>query len=158
MPLVKDVLKTSIETNLKNKLLLDPKVKESLRKKLDGSILNGTKTGSSTLHSAYQAVKIKTELILGLDYDAGGAAAKSAEELIRRVTSNEMANALSEAIVDWMAEQIVPAIAASVANNVDTFVRSATIITPAGQITAGTSPAGPTTGATTTPSSPALIS
>jgi len=157
MPLVKDILKTSIETNLKNKLLLDPKVKESLRKKLDGSLLNGIKTGNSTLHDAYES-KIKSEQILGFEYDPSGLVAQNAEEIIRKVTSNEMANALSEAIVDWMAEQIVPAIAVSVANNVDTFVRSATIITPAGQLTAGVSPAGPTTGATTTPSAPALIS
>jgi len=158
MPLVKDILKTSIETNLKNKLLLDPKVKESLRKKLDGSLLNGIKTGNSTLHDAYESIKIKSEQILGFEYDPSGLVAQNAEEIIRKVTSNEMANALSEAIVDWMAEQIVPAIAVSVANNVDTFVRSATIITPAGQLTAGVSPAGPTTGATTTPSAPALIS
>ena len=158
MPLVKDVLRTGIETNLKNKLLLDPKVKESLRKKLDGGALSGALTGAKNLDQAYKSIKLKTVSILSLEYDTSGAGAASAEALILKVTANELANALSEAMVEWMAEQIVPAIAAAVANNVDTFVKSATIITPAGQLTAGASPAGPTTGATTTPSAPALIS
>ena len=158
MPLVKDVLKTGIETNLKNKLLLDPKVKDSLRKKLDGGVLSGARTGSNNLDQAHKAIKLKTVTILSLEYDPGGSAADVAEKIIQRVTANELANAISEAMVEWMAEQIVPAIAAVVANNVDKYIKSATIITPAGQITAGTSPAGPTTGATTTPSAPALIS
>lgn len=158
MPLVKDVLRTGIETNLKNKLLLDPKVKDSLRKKLDGGVLGGALSSSKNLDQAYKSIKLKTVSILSLEYDAGGSAAASAEALIQKVTANELANAITEAMVDWMAEQIVPAIAAAVANNVDTFVKSATIITPSGQLTAGVSPAGPTTGATTTSSSPAIIS
>jgi hypothetical protein len=158
MPLVKEVLRTGIETNLKQKLLLDPKVKDSLRKKLDGGVLSGALSGSKNLDQAYKSIKLKTASILSLEYDAGGAAAASSEALIQKVTANELANALTEAMVDWMAEQIVPAIAAAVANNVDAFVKSATIITPAGQLTAGVSPAGPTTGATTTSSSPANIS
>ena len=159
MALVKATLRKGIEDNLKLKLLQDPKIKQSLRKKLDGSVLNGIDSGANSLYEAYEHIRAKTEQILGFDYDPDGIVADNVEQILRKISSNENASAIADAVVEWMAEQIVPAIAAAVANNVDLFIRSATIITPAGQLTAGTSVAGgPTTGATTAPSAPAIIS
>jgi hypothetical protein len=41
---------------------------------------------------------------------------------------------------------------------IDSYIKSATIIVQPGQVVTGASPAGPITGATTTPSAPATIS
>jgi hypothetical protein len=43
------------------------------------------------------------------------------------------------------------------ASAIDSYIKSATIIVQPGQIVTGVSPAGPITGATTTPSAPATI-
>ncbi|NBO21808.1 hypothetical protein EBU94_00485 [bacterium] len=157
MPLVKEVLKSGIETKLKT-VFTSEETKADLRKKLDGGLLSGVNTGTENLYDAFEAIKDRTEQILEFEYDPTGLVAANSEELIRKVSSNEQANAIAESICEWMADEIAPAIAEAVADNVDTFIKSATIITPAGQAITGANAGGPVTGSTISPSSPAIIS
>ncbi len=156
MPLIKQTLQSGIETKLKT-VFTSEETKADLREKLDGGLLSGVKTGTETLYDAFEAIKDRTEQILGFEYDPTGLVAANSEELIRKVSSNEQANAIAEAICEWMADEIAPAIAEAVADNVDTFIKSATIIVPPGQAITGANAGGPVTGSTIAPSSPASI-
>jgi hypothetical protein len=61
-------------------------------------------------------------------------------------------------ISDKAISEAAKTFAADASTAIDTYIKSATIIVPAGQIVAGGSAGGPVTGATTTPSGPAIIS
>ena len=156
MPLIKPTLQTAIETTLRTEFKKES-VKQSLRKYLDGGSSVGAKTSAKSIDKALGNINLLSKAV-----NAGKAdnlpSQVAAGTLIKKITANEWANAISDSVSEWMASDIAPIIAKVIADEVDKYIRSATIITPAGQITAGTSPAGPTTGATTTPSSPALIS
>jgi len=156
MPLIKSALQFGIENTLKTEFRKDS-VKYSLRKYLDGGSSVGAKTSAKSIDTALGNINLLAKAV-----NAGKAdnlpSQVAAGTLIKKITANEWANAISDSVSEWMSSEIAPIIAKVIADEVDKYIKSATIITPAGQITAGTSPAGPTTGATTTPSSPALIS
>jgi|NOAtaT_7_FD_contig_111_545936_length_3179_multi_2_in_0_out_0_2 hypothetical protein len=167
MPLIKTVLeqglKTPIQTELEAKLKTEfkkPEVKQSLRKLLDGDSAAGVISSAKNISKALSNIK------LGIDAMAKTPADKlspsAAESLVKKFTANEWANAISECVSEWMSETIAPILAKqisdiiskNVANQVDSYIKTATIITPPGQLVATSSGAG----STTTPSTPAIIS
>ena len=78
-----------------------------------------------------------------------------------RITSNELANAVSDSVTEWMADTIAPIIAEELASIVaaemTTYIKTATIIVPPGQVVAVAGSPSAQTGATTAPSPPAQI-
>ena len=152
MPLVQSTLESQIKTHLEIEFK-KPATKQALTKQLDGGGLNGLLTSAKNMAAALGNIKDKTEPIINNTPDIMGAPAAS-EQLVKRITSNEFANAISDAVCEWMASTIAPIMAKTIASDVTTYIKTATIIIPPGQVV-GT-PAGP--GATSAPSPPAQIS
>ena len=153
MPLISTVLRTAIEAQLRIEFS-SLATKTSLRTKLDGGGLNGALTDAKNVYKAMGNIKDKTQAILNNTPDIAGAPAAS-EDLVKRVTANEWANALTDAVSEWMSDTIAPIIADIIASEVDSYIKSATIIVPPGQVVSAPPPAG--VGATTAPSPPANI-
>jgi len=160
MPLVSTVLETALKTKIEAKLKTEfkkPAVKESLRTQIDGGTLAGSKSNAKNLSDAYDNIKDKTENVLSYTPDLPGSDVLS-QELIKRIVSNEHANAISDATCEWLSDTIAPIIAkelsAIIATEVTTYIKTATIITPPGQAVATSAGAG----ATSAPSLPAIIS
>jgi hypothetical protein len=152
MPLIETVLENQIKSHLEIEFK-KPATKQALTKQLDGGSLNGLLTSAKNMAGALGNIKDKTTPIMNNTPDIIGASSAS-EELITRITSNEFANAISDSVCEWLASTIAPIMAKTIANDVTTYIKTATIIIPPGQVVA--TPAGP--GATSTPSPPAQIS
>lgn len=152
MPLIETVLESQIKLHLEIEFK-KPSTKEALTKQLDGGGLNGLLTSAKNMADALGNIKDKTEPIMNNTPDIMGASSAS-EQLITRITSNEFANAISDAVCEWLASTIAPIMAKTIAADVTTYIKTATIIVPPGQVVA--TPAGP--GATSAPSLPAIIS
>ena len=135
-------------------------MKESLRKSLDGGGLAGIKTSAKSWAKALGNIKTKTGAIANFTPDIPGSLTL-AEDLITRITSNELANAVSDSVTEWMADTIAPIIAEELASIVaaemTTYIKTATIIVPPGQVVAVAGSPSAQTGATTAPSPPAQI-
>lgn len=156
MPLVESVL----ENQIKSQLVIEfkkPATKQALTKQLDGGGLNGLFTSAKNMADALGNIKDKTEPIMNNTPDIMGASYVS-EELVTRITSNEFANAISDAVCEWLASTIAPIIAKTIASDVTTYIKTATIIIPPGQVVATAGSPAAQTGATTAPSPPAQIS
>ena len=125
MPLVKAVLKAGIESKLKAEFK-SPEVKEALRKQLDGGPLNGKSSGAKTTDKALTNIKLKAE---ALSTVAAGPLSIANGPILQKVSSNEWANGLSDSICEWMSEEIAPIIAETVADQVDTFIKTGTVVT-----------------------------
>lgn len=159
MPLIPTLLETALKTQIEAKLKIEfkkPSVKESLRTQIDGGSLAGFKSDAENLSDAYDNIKDKTENILSYTPDLPGSDVLS-QELIKRIVSNEHANAISDAICEWLSDTIAPIVAkelsAIIATEVTTYIKTVTVIVPPGQAVVGALGAG----ATTTPSPPAII-
>jgi hypothetical protein len=151
MPLVPSQLETAIRTQLKQQLQ-NKQAKLALCKKLDGGPLAGAVTTSKNISKALGNISLLTKPIANNTPDVAGAEIASGQ-LIKKVTANEWANGISDAVYSWLDEDIIPVLAKVIADEVTTYIKSATIIVQPGQVV--TTPAGP--GATSSPSSPATI-
>ena len=119
MPLVKAVLESSIKSTLETDFASAP-FKESLRKLLMPA---GTKTTATDLDKTLTNISILTKVLaFGTSEVPGIGIAAS-----KKIVANEWANGLSDAICEWMKKEIAPSIAAAVAAEVDTFVKSGTV-------------------------------
>lgn len=151
MPLVKITLENGIKNAIQQQMS-SKQVKLALCKKLDGGPLAGKVSSAKNITKALGNIKLATNPILANTPDIPGASAISSQ-LCKKVSANEWANGISEAVYKWMDEDIVPILAKVIADEVTTYIKSATIIIPPGTVT--TCGAGP--GTVTAPSSPAQI-
>lgn len=162
MPLVKVVLeqgiKNSLEPQLKTKFK-STAVKESLRKFLDGDSFSGKLSSAKTISQALSNIKSGTATVAATAADVLVPAV--AEAIIKKFTSNEWANVISECVTEWMSKEIAPIIAENVAKSVsdqvDLYIKSATIIIPPGILVATAGSPAAQAGASTAPSPPAII-
>jgi hypothetical protein len=162
MPLVKPILqqgiKSSLEPVLKAKFK-SPAVKDSLRKLLDGDSFAGKASSAKNISQALSNIKTGISVVASTAADV--LVPSVAENIIKKFTSNEWANVISECVTEWMSEEIAPiiaeSVAKSVADQVDLYVKSATIIIPPGIVVATTGTPAAQVGASTAPSPPALI-
>jgi len=158
MPLVETVLKSSLKTRIESRLRLEfkkPAVKNTLIRKLDGGALSGK---ISTAKNVSQTLENIDLVAKGIGLIDGGA---NFPPIIKRVTSNEWANGISDSVCEWMSDTIAPILAEElstiIANEVTKYIKQATIITKPGQLITGIAGTIPVTGSTTTPSVPATI-
>jgi hypothetical protein len=151
MPLVKPTLEAGIKSTLETKFK-SAAVKESLRKLLDGDSAAGSQSSAKTISEALRNIKVGTQSVASATADTIDLA--TAESIVKRFTANEWANAIAESVAEWMSKEIAPIIAKTISDQVDTYIKSATVITPPGQAVATTGGAG----ATSAPSPPATIS
>lgn len=161
MPLIESALRATLKSEIETRLkaeLSNPAVALALRRELDGAGFNGAPSGANNFDNALFNIKAKS-LAAGL---AAGTAAVPGSDialvtLTKKITANEFANAVGNATIDWMKSEWVPILADTlssvIAKQVTTYIKTATVIVPPGQVT--TTPAGP--GATTAPSPPATI-
>lgn len=158
MPLVESVLKSALKTRIQSRLIIEfkkPEVKNSLIKRLDGGALSGKISGAKNINKALSNIDLGAKSLSLID---GGANFPPA---IKRLTSNEWSNAISDSICEWMSDTIAPILAEElstiIANEVTKYIKTATVITPPGQIVTGTAGTFPVVAATTSPSSPSQI-
>ena len=151
MPLVKTTLESGIKTALETEFK-SSNTKKSLRKLLDGNSSAGKLSSAKNIADALDNIEKGTEAVSSLPADQLNSS--YVQDLIKQFMCNEWANAISECVSEWMSDEIAPIIAKTIADQVDIYIKSATIITPPGQaVVTSTGP-----GSTTTPSQPALIS
>jgi len=155
MPLVKPTLEMGIKSTLQTEFK-STAVKQSLRSLLDGDSASGALSSAKTISTALRNIKLGTQAIAATPADQ--LSPSVAEAAVKKVTSNEWANAISECVAEWMSSDIAPIIAKTIADQVDTYIKSATIIVPPGQVVATAGSPAAQTGATTAPSPPATIS
>lgn len=151
MPLVKTTLETGIKTTLQNEFKKST-IKESLRKLLDGDGFNGRISSAKNISDALDNIKDGVESVALLPSDVLNP--DQAQDLIKRYTCNEWSNAISESVAEWMSKEIAPIIAKTISDQVDTYIKTATIIVQPGIAVATSGGAG----STTAPSAPAVIS
>jgi hypothetical protein len=155
MPLIKPTLEAGIKLALQAEFK-SPAVKLSLIKLLDKSPLAGAAGGAKDIYKALDNVEKLTEQIMSQPADK--LAPPAAKLAVKKFTSNEWSNAIAEGISEWMSKEIAPIIAKTIADQVDTYIKSATIIVPPGiTIAGGGGGPAPVTGATIAPSAPATI-
>lgn len=138
MPLVKATLEAGIKSRIK---LLEP----NFIKKLDGGPLQIQVANATSIYDALGKIKTKCQVF--------GAANGYNEMIIKQITSNEWANAIAKQVIDLLADEV----SKIVAEEVDKYIKTATVIVPPGQVVA-TSGGTSQVGATTAPSPPAVIS
>ena len=160
MPLVKTTLASALEAAFLTDLKAEFKktsTKQKLRQQLDGDSAAGSMSSAKTISAALGNIKIGTQIIASTPADQ--LVPSSAEAIIKKFTSNEWANAISDSICEWMSSTIAPIIAEkmakTIADQVDIYIKSATIIIPPGSVVAAPPPAG--AGTVVAPSPPALI-
>lgn len=158
MPLVPETFKTALKNRIESRLKSEFKktnVKKDLRRLLDGGPLNGNLSESKSIHDSLEKITSISKTVSLVD--GGG----NYTPIIRRITSNEWANSISESISEWLSESIAPIIAEELATIISDettkYIKTATIITQPGQLvnTAGSPVA--QTGSTISPSTPATI-
>lgn len=138
MPLVKSVLQTAIKTRIK---ALEPK----FIKKLDGGPLSIQIANAETIYDALGNIQTKCKSLAEADaYN---------EMIVKQISANEWSNAIAKQVIALLADEISKIIA----DEVDTFIKSATIIVPPGQAVYAADSVGGGPGTTTAPSSPATI-
>lgn len=138
MPLIKTVLETSIKTRIK---ALEPK----FIKNLDGGPLSIQIANAENIYDALGNIRNKCQAL--------SAVGAYSEQIVKQVSANEWANAIAKQVIDLLADDISKIIA----EEVDRYIKTATVIVPPGQVVA-TSGGTSQVGATTAPSPPAVIS
>lgn len=141
MPLVKSTLKTGIENALKAEFKKDS-VKTSLRKYLDGGGLVGLKTNAKSIDKALGNIS-KATMAIGFGTGDNLPSQIVAKTLIKKVTANEWANAISDSIAEWMSSDIAPIIAQVISDEVDKYLKTADVkvTIPPGLVSQGAGPA-----------------
>jgi hypothetical protein len=141
MALNKQSLQTALENTLKTEFKKDS-VKTSLRKYLDGGTLVGLKTSGTNINKALGNIANASMVV---DFGTGDNLPSqiAAKELVKRITSNEWANAISDSISEWMSSDIAPILAKVIADEVDKYIKTATVSVtiPIGFVTQGASTA-----------------
>ena len=132
MPLIKFTLKEKLELRIK---LLEPKLYEALNSKVTG------------LYKAQALIDLK----LSDDPPTAGFNILTFKNKVWSRTSEEWAKVLAKEIIILLAEDISDIIA----DEITTYIKSATIIVPPGQAVTAPAPSG--LGVTTSPSPPANI-
>lgn len=131
MPLIKKSLEYKLNTRIKK---LESKLYDSLKSKTTGiyraQALVDAKVTDSAPSSGFDIAKYKNSLW--------------------ETNSEEWGKVLAKNIIKLLSEDISKIIAEEITD----YVKTATIITPPGQVVAVGTPSGPGTGSTTTPSSP----
>lgn len=155
MPLIPTVLETAIKAQLQVEFI-KPAVKQSLRNKLDGGGAAGGISSAKSIDKALSNIKTLSSVISFGPSDVPGSAA-AGNALIKKFTANEWSNAISDSVCEWMSAEIAPIIAKIIAAEVTTYIKTATIIVPPGQVVTGVAGTFPVVAATTAPSAPALI-
>lgn len=155
MPLIPTVLETAIKTQLQIEFI-KPAVKQSLRKKLDGGGAGGGISSAKSIDSALGNIKILSSTISFGPSDVPGSS-DAGNALIKKFTSNEWSNAISDSVCEWMSSEIAPIIAKIISSEVTNYIKTATVIVPPGQVVAGLAGTSPVVASTTTPSGPAII-
>ena len=135
MPLVKATLEAGILAELQTEFK-SPAVKTALRSKLDGGSLGGSISSAKSLDKALGNIQTAATGIAFGSSDIPGSSA-AAKLLIKKVTSNEMANAITDSITEWLSEEIAPIMAKTIADQVDLFVKSGTVIVTTNGVTVG---------------------
>jgi phage I-like protein len=141
MPLIKSTLKTGIENALKNEFKKDA-VKKSLRKYLDGGASVGAKTNSKSISTALGNIS-KASMVVKFGTADNLASQVVAGDLIKRVTANEWANAISDSVSEWMSSDIAPILAQVISDEVDKYLKTADVkvTIPPGLVSQGAGPA-----------------
>lgn len=155
MPLVSTVLETAIKAQLQVEFI-KPAVKQSLRQKLDGGGLAGGISSAKSIDTALSNIKLLSSVISFGPADVPGSAA-AGNILIKKFTANEWSNAISDSVCEWMSAEIAPIIAKIIADEVTTYIKTATIIIPPGQTVTGAAGTFPVVALTVSPSAPAII-
>ena len=133
MPLIKPTLEQAIKARIK---ALEPKLKDSLNDKGAGiySALREIDSKMQTVSTGFNIQQVKIDQWT--------------------LVSDEWSTALAKQIIDTLSKELSKIIA----DELDTYIKSATIITPPGQAVAVGTPSGPGSGSTVSPSGPATIS
>ena len=135
MPLIATVLESGIESKLKLKFK-SPAVKTSLRQILDGGSLGGSVSSAKSIDKALSNISIISKALSFGVSDIPGSSIPSTL-IVQKTVANEWSNALADSICEWMSKEIAPIIAATVAVEVDAFVRSGDVIVTTTGVTVG---------------------
>ncbi len=137
----KQILKKGIEDKLKAEFKKDS-VKTSLRKYLDGGGLVGLKTNAKSIDKALGNISNAT-MVVGFGTADNLPSQIISKSLIKKVTANEWANAISHSIAEWMSSDIAPIMAQAIADEVDKFLKTADVkvTIPPGLVSQGAGPA-----------------
>jgi hypothetical protein len=156
MPLVP----ITLENAIKSKLELEfkkPAIKTELQKQLDGGPLAGKLSSAKNITKALGNIEETGKaLSMGISTDPSSQAAS--KQIIKKTTANEWSSGIAEAVCEWMSKDVSAIIAKIIAQEVTTYIKTATIIIPPGQVVATAGSPAAQTGATTAPSPPAQIS
>lgn len=155
MPLIP----TTIELAIKTKLELEfknPAIKILLQKQLDGGPLSGVISNAKNINNALRNIGLIGKALAMGTSDAAPSQIAS-KQIIKKTTSNEWSSGIADAICEWMSAEIAPIIAKTIASEVTTYIKTATIIVPPGQVVATAGSPAAQVGSTTAPSPPAII-
>ena len=137
MPLVKATLQIALETGFEATLRTEFKktsTKQSLRQKLDGGQLNGSQSTATDLTKTIDNIKQKTSSVASTAADQLNPA--DTEALTKKIVTNEWANGIGDSLCEWMSETIAPILAEKmakvIADQIDIYIKTATIVTPQG--------------------------
>lgn len=153
MPLIPTVLETAIKAQLRVEFKT-PAVKQSLRNKLGGEA--NEISSAKSIDKALTNIKNLSSVISFGPSDIPGSA-EIGNALIKKLTSNEWSNAISDSVCEWMSDEIAPIIAKIIADEVTAYIKTATIIIPPGQLVSGAAGTFQVIAATTAPSAQAII-
>lgn len=134
--------KTALQSNIKTSII---KLKPTLISKLDGGPLSSQLTGSNSLYVAMGNIKVKCASLTG--------EGKFDENTIKKISSNEWANAIGSQVIDLLAEELSKIIA----EEIDKYVKQITVIIPSGQAVYAADASGGGYGITTVDSGPGKI-
>lgn len=156
MPLVPTTLENAIKTKLELEFK-KPEVKTSLQKQLDGGPLAGKLSSAKNISKALGNISLAGKaLSMGVSTDP--ASQLASKQIIKKTTANEWASGIADAVCEWLSKEVSAIIAKTIADEVTTYIKTATIIIPPGQVVATAGSPAAQTGATTAPSPPAQIS
>ena len=153
MPLIKPALESKLRIQLKT-FFLNPQTKLALKRRMDGGPLKGTPGQAKGINQAIRNTKIASA---ALSTVASPAATLAWENALKKIHSNEWANAISDSICEWMADEVADELAKIFASEIDSYIKSATIIVQPGIAVATAGSPVAQTGTTVAPSAPATI-
>lgn len=134
MPLIKSVLESKLTSRIKT---LETKLYNALRKKSTG------------LYKAQMLVDAKvTDTSPSSGFDIA-----SFKNTLWETNANEWSKVIAKEVINLLSDDVSKIIA----EEVTSYIKTASIITPPGQVVTVGTPSGPGTGSTTTPSSPNTI-
>lgn len=155
MPLVPTTLETAIKTKLEIEFKR-PEIKLALQTQLDGGPLSGKLSNAKNIDNALRNIGL-VGLALSMGVSTNPASQLASKQIIKKTTANEWASGIADAVCEWMSKEISEVLAKIIADEVTTYIKTATVIVPPGQTVTGIAGTYPVVAATTTPSAPATI-